>query len=169
MMQAVHELGHVIGARATGGEIERVVLSPLAFSRTDVSPNPHPLLEVYSGPVFGVLIPVLLWLFIRQIGTIFSELFRFFAGFCCISNGVYIGFGPNSQGLDTQVMLSLGCHRWHLLLFGIPCIVMGLWLWNGTGKVFGFGQTCGHVDSKMVWISAFLFVGIVIIELFANL
>ena len=33
-MQAAHELGHVIGAFFTGGEIARVVLHPLTKSRT---------------------------------------------------------------------------------------------------------------------------------------
>jgi hypothetical protein len=165
MMQVVHELGHIIGAMATGGEVERVVLSPLTFSRTDVSPNPHPLLEVWSGPIIGVLVPLLLWFLVSQ--TVFGavEFFRFFAGFCCIANGLYIGFGPDSQGLDTQVMLGLGCHRWHLLLFGIPFLAIGLWLLNATGKAFGFGQQQGRVDLKTVWISTFLFVTVVAIEL----
>ena len=37
VMMAVHELGHVVGALATAGSIERVILSPLTISRTDVS------------------------------------------------------------------------------------------------------------------------------------
>jgi hypothetical protein len=35
-MQAAHELGHVIGALATGGQVVQVVLNPLTISRTDV-------------------------------------------------------------------------------------------------------------------------------------
>ena len=46
-MMAVHELGHVVGALVTGGSIERMVLYPLAISRTDVSPNPHPAIVVW--------------------------------------------------------------------------------------------------------------------------
>ena len=38
-MQAVHELGHVLGAWATGAEVRRVVLSPTTISRTDVVNN----------------------------------------------------------------------------------------------------------------------------------
>src|SRR5260221_4916233 len=33
-MQAVHELGHVIGAWLTGGQVSQVVLHPLTISRT---------------------------------------------------------------------------------------------------------------------------------------
>ena len=36
LMQAVHELGHAIGAWISGGHVERVVLHPLTISRTDV-------------------------------------------------------------------------------------------------------------------------------------
>ena len=43
LMQAVHELGHVLAAWLTGGAVQRVVLSPLEISRTDVMPNPRPL------------------------------------------------------------------------------------------------------------------------------
>jgi hypothetical protein len=44
VMTAVHELGHVGGDLATGGSIERVILSPLTISRTDFS-----LLHLWHG------------------------------------------------------------------------------------------------------------------------
>ena len=50
-MQAIHELGHVVGALATGGSITRVVLHPLQISRTDVLPNPQPGVVVWLGPI----------------------------------------------------------------------------------------------------------------------
>ena len=50
-MQAVHELGHVLGAILTGGRVTTVVLHPLTISRTDVFPNPHPLIEVWAGAI----------------------------------------------------------------------------------------------------------------------
>jgi hypothetical protein len=40
-MMAIHEFGHVLHALVSGARVERVVLHPLAISRTDVSPNPH--------------------------------------------------------------------------------------------------------------------------------
>ncbi len=61
-MQAVHELGHVLGASATGGTVTKVALHPLALSRTDVSPNPHPLLVVWAGPIVGALVPLIVFL-----------------------------------------------------------------------------------------------------------
>lgn len=41
-MMAMHALGHVLGARLTGGSVEQVVLHPLCFSRTGLSHNPAP-------------------------------------------------------------------------------------------------------------------------------
>jgi hypothetical protein len=39
LFMVVHEGGHVLGAWATGGRVTRVVLSPVALNRTDVSPT----------------------------------------------------------------------------------------------------------------------------------
>ena len=65
-MQAVHELGHVLGAVATGGQVTKVVLHPCTISRTDVHPNPHPLLVVWAGPVVGAALPLLAFLVARR-------------------------------------------------------------------------------------------------------
>ncbi|HWE96938.1 MAG TPA: hypothetical protein VG269_23455, partial [Tepidisphaeraceae bacterium] len=54
-MMLVHESGHVIGALCTGGRVRRVVWHPAVISRTDVQPNPHPIIEVWAGPVIGSL------------------------------------------------------------------------------------------------------------------
>lgn len=166
MMQAVHELGHIIFTLASGGQIEKVVLHPLTFSRTDVSVNPHPLIQVWAGPVVGAFLPLAIFAAIRFMKTIYLPMFRFFAAFCCIANGSYIGFSPNNQVLDTGIMLSLGCSRWHLLLFGVPMIALGLWLLNGTGKIFGLGVPEGKINPKHLWASSTLFIGIITIELF---
>jgi hypothetical protein len=56
-MQAVHELGHVLGAWLTGGRVTAVVLNPLTISRTDLAENPQPLFVVWAGPAFGVVFP----------------------------------------------------------------------------------------------------------------
>jgi hypothetical protein len=168
MMQVAHELGHVISTLVSGGQVEKVVLHPLTFSRTDVSSNPHPIVQVWGGPVVGVILPMATLAIAYWIRTNFLLLFRFFAGFCCIANGVYIGFGPNSIWLDTQVMFSLGCERWQLMLFGLPMLVLGLYFLNGTGKIFGLGVPGGKVNIKFVWASTILFVSVTVLELIFN-
>ena len=45
-MMIVHEFGHVLHAWFSGANVVKVVLHPLAISRTDVAPNPHPLFVV---------------------------------------------------------------------------------------------------------------------------
>ena len=56
----LHELGHIAAAVVSGGSVRQVVLYPLTFSRTDVEPNPHPLLVVWAGPIFWALLPLLI-------------------------------------------------------------------------------------------------------------
>ena len=50
-MQAVHELGHVLGAWLTGGQVARVVLNPRTISpRTSPTGPPSPLGRRLGGP-----------------------------------------------------------------------------------------------------------------------
>ena len=58
-MMALHEFGHMLHAWLSGGHVAKVVLHPLAISRTDVSPNSHPLFVVWGGPVWGTVLPLL--------------------------------------------------------------------------------------------------------------
>src|SRR4051812_10528780 len=80
-MQAPHELGHACGAWLTGGRVAKVVLYPLAFSRTDLGENPHPLPVAWAGPVIGALIPLILWLIASAVRLPGAFVLRFFAGF----------------------------------------------------------------------------------------
>jgi hypothetical protein len=136
-MMAIHELGHVIGAWLTGGVVERVVLHPLAISRTDLSVNPHPLPVAWCGPVFGCLLPILIWLVARRLVGKVSHLARFFAGFCCVANGAYLGIGSFESIGDAGDLLKHQCPVGYLWLFGVAMIPIGFALWNGLGPAFG--------------------------------
>lgn len=136
-MMAIHELGHVIGAWLTGGVVERVVLHPLTISRTDLSVNPLPLTVVWCGPVFGCLIPILIWLIARRFVGKFAHFARFFAGFCCVANGAYLGIGSFESIGDAGELLNHQCPIGYLWLFGIAMISAGFTLWNGLGPAFG--------------------------------
>src|SRR5690242_561976 len=92
-MQAVHEVGHMLGAWLTGGHVTRVVLWPFGFSRTDVGNNLHPLVVAWAGPIAGVLMPLSLWIVAAAVRMPGAFLLRFFAGFCLVVNGLYIGLG----------------------------------------------------------------------------
>jgi hypothetical protein len=164
-MMAVHELGHVIGALITGGTVAKVVLYPLTISRTDVAVNPHPLLVVWAGPCIGVLVPVVL-AGIAAIGRLaWVYLLRFFAGFCLIANGCYIGIGSFGRVGDTECMLRQGSPIWTLWLFGAVTFPLGLYLWNGLGTSFGFGTAKGKVDSRAAYVCLMLLLVMLVVEL----
>jgi len=164
-MQAVHELGHVLGAVVSGGGVERVILHPLVFSRTDVNPNPHPLLVVWMGPLIGGVLPLVAFLLAKVMRLPGLYLFRFFAGFCLIANGVYIAGGSLEGLADAGDMLRYGSSTWQLILFGLVTAPLGLYLWNGQGQNFGLDGSKGCVDRKATYVSLFLLILLVVVEL----
>lgn len=139
-MQVVHEAGHVFAAWVTGGDVERVVLWPWRISRTDVSPNPHPLVVVWGGPLLGIAIPLLAWAISTWCRWRWAHIARFFAGFCLVANGLYLGIGSFEGIGDAGEILRLGVPRWGLWLFGGIAASCGLALWHGQGRQFGLTQ-----------------------------
>ena len=157
-MMAVHELGHVLGAMATGGEVERVVLHPLTISRTDLSVNPHPGIVAWAGPLIGILLPLLVFVVFRAARLPGVYLVRFFAGFCLIANGVYLGIGAFDRVGDAGDLLRHDTPIWYLWLFGMLATPTGLLLWHGLGPDFGLGEAHGQVDRGAAYVSATLLV-----------
>ena len=145
-MMAIHEVGHVLGAVLTGGTVAKVVLHPLTISRTDLSANPQPLSVVWAGPLFGVIAPLILW-GVAHVGRLASwYLFRFFAGFCLIANGAYLGVGSFDHVGDAGELLRHGASFWQLWLFGVLCVPAGFLLWHRLGSHFGLGDAQGMVS-----------------------
>lgn len=145
-MQAVHEFGHVCGTWLTGGEVARVVLHPATISRTDLAHNPHPSAVVWAGPVLGICLPLALWLAAASVRLPGAFVLRFFAGFCLLANGLYIGIGSLDRVGDCGVMLQHGSPLWSLWLFGSVTAPAGLLLWHQLGPQFGLGSARGHVN-----------------------
>jgi hypothetical protein len=157
-MQAVHELGHALAAALTGGSVNKVVLHPLALSRTDVNPNPHPLIVVWAGPFAGSLLPLGAWLLVRSHQRWLPSLFRFFAGFCLVANGVYLIGGSFAKGADPGEMMKLGSPQALLVGVGTVGLVLGMWLWHGQGSDFGLGTAQGRVEPRAVVVSVSLLI-----------
>jgi hypothetical protein len=149
-MMAVHELGHIVHAKLSRGTVERVVLGPFEISRTDVSPNPHPQFVAWGGAIWGTIIPLLLMAVVRFTARTYSYLAEFFAGFCCLANGLYLAAGSFAGVGDAGDLLRHGAARWQLWLFGVPVSILGLWLWNGLGSQFGFSPANKQVDVRVV-------------------
>ncbi|HEV3443050.1 MAG TPA: hypothetical protein VG099_00340 [Gemmataceae bacterium] len=145
-MQVVHELGHVAGAWLTGGVVAKVVLHPLTISYTTLSANPHPLFTVWAGPVLGSALPLVIWGVAWACNVPGTYLLRFFAGFCLIANGAYIGAGSFGRIGDAGVMLANGAALWQLWAFGLATVPAGLWLWHRQGKYFGLGKAARGIQ-----------------------
>jgi len=144
-MQAVHELGHVVGAMVSGGRVAELLLHPASISYTRLAVNPHPLFVVWTGPVVGVLLPLMVLLIARWIDWRATYLIQFFAGFCLVANGCYLAFGSFSRVGDAGDTMRHGTPMWLLWLFGLITIPSGLWLWNGLGSHFGLGKNPASV------------------------
>lgn len=164
-MQAVHELGHLIGAWVTGASVIEVALHPLIFSRTDLGDNPHPLAVVWAGPIVGATLPLLVFLLAKLCRSPGIYLFRFFAGFCLIANGAYIAFGPSNGFADTGIMMRYGSPRWLMILFGVLTAPLGLYLLNNQGKHFGLGEAKGQVSRSATTVSSILLIVLLATEL----
>jgi hypothetical protein len=160
-MQALHELGHVLGAWASGGRVARVVLHPLTISRTDLAHNPHPLVVVWAGPVLGVLLPLLLWAVALRMPGAF--VLRFFAGFCLIANGAYIAGGSFDAIGDCGEMLRHGSPLWTLWLFGAMTVPPGLALWHRQGPHFGLGPAPRAIRPAVAWGCLAVFVVLLVL------
>ena len=163
-MMIVHECGHVLGAWCTGGVVDYVLLHPLLVSRTDVFINPHPLLEVWAGAVFGSLFPLVVYLIARVCRMPGLYLLKFFAGFCLIANGVYLAEGAFFEVADAGELLVYGAARWHLVLFGLLTVPPGFYLWNGLGPNFGLGAAKGEVSRSATFVSVGLLTAVVFTE-----
>lgn len=165
LMMPIHELGHVFHALATGGRVVRVVLHPPAFSRTDISPNPFPLAVVCGGPIWGSILPVLLWLAWRSTRLPGAKWWQGLAGFCMIANGLYIASGIAIPAGDTEDLLRLGVPVWALVGTGMPAIAIGFWIIHRMGRHFGIADSVPRSATKYACLAVAGFVTIVLILL----
>jgi len=143
LMQAVHEAGHCLAALATGAQIHQVSIPLLGFSYTSVSLARQPLLVIWGGPIFGALAPLSLLILTRHARSRQSA--QFFAGFCLLSNGIYIGIGSFTGIGDCGVLLDYGAALWQLQLFGVITTIGGFYLWHQMGPM---AQWFRHVGSN---------------------
>ncbi len=139
-MMAVHEFGHALHAWLSGGEVSNVVVPLVGFSRTDLARNPHPQVVAWGGPIWGCLIPLSLLVVVRALKARFRRIVQFFAGFCLIANGVYIGAGVSIVAGDAGDLIRHGTPRWCLVAFGVVTCALGLWLWHGLGPRLRMGK-----------------------------
>jgi hypothetical protein len=147
-MMAIHELGHFVAAKATGGIVRQVVFHPLTFSRTDVDRNKSPLTVAWCGPIVGSLMPVLLMCGATLLKLRIAYLWMFFAGFCLLANGVYLGIGIFDSAGDAGDLLRHGAPTWMLISFGAMTVPPGFYLWHRASPQFRFGKSEAPVKNR---------------------
>ncbi|MCR9217636.1 MAG: hypothetical protein NXI14_10595, partial [bacterium] len=113
------------------GSVERVVLHPLQFSRTDLGANPHPVFVALAGAVWGCVLPLGVWLVARGLKWKYAVLLRAFAGFCLVANGAYLGAAFILPVGDAADLIRLGVPVWAFAVPGILVFGAGLWVWDG--------------------------------------
>ena len=134
-MMAIHEAGHCLGAIVTGARIVRVEIPLLGFSRTDVDGGSSRLAEVWAGPVFGALAPLLLLPLLRFPRRPLRHALTFYMGFSLLANGVYIGAGAFDRVGDCNTLLQYGSPLWVLVGFGAVCSASGFYIWHRMGAM----------------------------------
>ncbi|MCP4177698.1 MAG: hypothetical protein GY756_08020 [bacterium] len=127
-MMVIHEFGHIISVLIFGGKINKLILYSWKFTYTIRSGSLHPLIDLWAGPVIGVLIPLIFYLIARKLRVGFF--WGMFSGFCLIANGIYIGIGWINKIGDTKEMINLGSPIYFMLIFSIVCTVSGLFIWH---------------------------------------
>jgi len=167
-MQVVHEAGHVLLAWAGGETVHRVILHPLAFSRTDSSHDHHPLLVIWGGPALGALLPLVALGLAKLARAGGSYLFRFFAGFCLLANGLYLGVGSFQEIGDAGDLIRYGTPRGVLFAFGLVAAPLGLYLWHGIGPSFGLGNLEGRVSRRAAHGTLAVLGVVVVVELLSS-
>lgn len=103
-MTFTHETGHIIGGWFGGATLTDFDVAPWHLPYSLHNPDPHPMLTLWAGPIFGVVVPYLIALpFHRQ-------WLRFIADFCLIANGAYLALAWLSKArfLDTPRLLDAG-------------------------------------------------------------
>jgi hypothetical protein len=168
LMQAVHEAGHVVAGWCIGDRVVQVVLHPLAISRTDLEPGHHPVWTTAAGPVFGSLAPLLVWIITARSGARCAFWLRFFAGFCLIANGAYVGVAVIAPVGDAEVLLQHGVPGWLLGLYGLATVPAGLALWNGLGPEFGWGPRGKSISWRATLVLIAVLMAIVVLEVALN-
>ena len=133
-MMAVHEAGHVLHAWMSGATVSAVRVPLVGFSVTEFSTNPRPHFVAWGGAIWGCVLPLLLWSTFRNQQLPERRFIQFFAGFCLIANGAYLGVGWKANAGDAADLVDYGTPAWVLVVFGVVATVAGLYLWHLLGK-----------------------------------
>ncbi|MEM9364814.1 MAG: hypothetical protein AAGD07_02385 [Planctomycetota bacterium] len=120
-MTFTHECGHIVGGMTCGATLTDFDLAPWRLPYSMHSPDPNPLVTLWSGPLLGVAVPLLAASIIRQHWA------WFIADFCMVANGVYLALAwlSGDRFLDTPRLLAAGTHPASIVVYCLFTIGFG--------------------------------------------
>jgi hypothetical protein len=105
-------------------------------------------------------LPLAAWAVAAGLGLPGAYLLRFFAGFCLVANGAYIGGGSFDRLGDARQMLQHGSPIWLLWAFGVVAVAAGLGLWHRQGRHFSVSEVSqGAAYATAATLAALLVLG----------
>lgn len=120
-MTVTHECGHLLAGSVSGAKLTAVDLAPWRLPYSLHAPDPKPLVTLWGGPLFGVLLPVAVAALLRKPGV------WFVADFCLLANGVYLALAwiSGDRFLDTPRLLAAGAPPISIVVFCSVTIAVG--------------------------------------------
>ncbi|MEM9645938.1 MAG: hypothetical protein AAF989_13185, partial [Planctomycetota bacterium] len=119
VMTTTHEIGHLLGGFSCGATLTDFDLAPWRMPYSLHEPDPHPLVTLWMGPIFGVAAPLFLAMMLQRRWT------WFVADFCLLANGIYLALAwvTGDPFLDTPRLLQAGSPT--VLVFAYCAIAIG--------------------------------------------
>lgn len=121
VMTFTHECGHIVGGMIAGATLTAFDLAPWRMPYSLHSPDPHPLVTLWAGPLLGVAVPLTAAAIIR------SRWAWFIADFCLIANGGYLAIAwlSGDRFLDTPRLIAAGAPPASIVVYCILTIGFG--------------------------------------------
>jgi hypothetical protein len=113
VMTFTHEFGHIVGGMISGATLTDFDLVPWRMPYSLHSPDPHPLITLWAGPLLGVAVPLI------AASVMHKRWAWFIADFCLITNGCYLALAwlSGDRYLDTPRLLAAGTHPASIVVY----------------------------------------------------